>query len=93
MRAYVLCQMDYSSPLFPEMDGPLWIFKSVPSLLGFNYLCEISAYACLMWNRLHSSVCLCFCEMDYPTKLDEYLLSPKNKFVCVYVYGYLLSLW
>ena len=27
MRAYVLCQMDYSSPLFPEMDGPLWIFK------------------------------------------------------------------
>ena len=25
--------------------------------------------------------------MDYPTKLDEYLLSPKMKFVCVYVYG------
>ena len=23
MRAYVLCQMDYSSPVFPVMDGPL----------------------------------------------------------------------
>ena len=22
MRAYVVCQMDYSSPVFPEMDGP-----------------------------------------------------------------------
>ena len=44
-------------------------------------------------NRSHSSVCLCFCVMDYPTKLDEYLLSPKTTFVCVYVYGYLLSLW
>ena len=27
MRAYVLCQMDYSSHLFPEMDGTLWILK------------------------------------------------------------------
>ena len=27
MRAYVLCQMDYSSPFCPEMDGPLWILK------------------------------------------------------------------
>ena len=29
MRAYVLCQMDYSSPVFPVMDGPLWDFKKV----------------------------------------------------------------
>ena len=27
MRAYVLCQMDYSSPVFPVMDGPLWILR------------------------------------------------------------------
>ena len=48
MRAYVLCQMDYSSPVFLVMDGPLWTLKSVPSLLGFNYLCENSACVCLM---------------------------------------------
>ena len=27
MCAYVLCQMDYSSPVFPVMDGPLWILR------------------------------------------------------------------
>ena len=27
MRAYVLCQMDYSSPVFLVMDGPLWILR------------------------------------------------------------------
>ena len=30
MRAYVLCQMDYSSPVFPVMDGrPIVDFKKV----------------------------------------------------------------
>ena len=27
MHVYVLCQMDHSSPVFPEMDYPLWILK------------------------------------------------------------------
>ena len=27
MHVYVLCQMDYSSPVFPEMDYPLWILN------------------------------------------------------------------
>ena len=27
MRAYVLCQMDYSSPVFPVMDGSLWTLR------------------------------------------------------------------
>ena len=27
MCAYVLCQMDYSSPVFPVMDGPLWTLR------------------------------------------------------------------
>ena len=27
MRAYALCQMDYSSPVFPVMDGPLWTLR------------------------------------------------------------------
>ena len=25
MHVYVLCQMDHRSPVFPEMDYPLWI--------------------------------------------------------------------
>ena len=41
--------MDHSSPVFPEMDYPLWIFKKVFQVyLGFNYLCETSACVCFM---------------------------------------------
>ena len=30
MCAYVLCQMDYSSPVFPVMDGPSWTLRKCP---------------------------------------------------------------
>ena len=56
--------------------------KSVSSLLGINYLCDTSACACLMWNRLHWSVCLCFCEMDYPTKWNG---LPNQMNICYHL--------
>ena len=46
MCAYVLCQMDYSSPVFPVMDGPLW--KVFQVYLGLITLVRLLHQVCLM---------------------------------------------
>ena len=73
MHVYVLCQMDYSSPVFPEMDYPLWIFKKV-----FQVYLGLITFVRLLHVYVSCEIddaCLCFCVMDYrATKLDQYLL-------------------
>ena len=75
MHVYVICQMDYSSPVFPEMDYPLWIFKKVfqvylglitfVRLLHVYVSCEIDythlyAYVSVYWITQPNWINICY---------------------------------
>ena len=57
MCAYVLCQMDYSSPVFPVMDGPLWkVFQVYLGLITFVRLLHVYVKCEIDYTHMYAYV-------------------------------------
>ena len=54
MCAYVLCQMDYSSPVFPVMDGPLWTLRKCSKFTWvYLFVCMFMDICCHFGSQLY----------------------------------------